>query len=192
MSKFDSIRRLIQRTRLRKFGMKQIVAKSLREIVVPHSLQYTIRGAKFYFEDSGPEDKNRIILFTTRENLRFLDKQTEWYIDGTFDVAPSFFKQVYTIHCVKDNSVLPMVYALLPNKKQVTYKKMLLLIKHHLTSTPKFVNCDFELAAINAVRMILQCDIGGCFFHFSQAIYKKIKSYGNIFFNCLILFFFLS
>ena len=40
------------------------------------------------------------------------------HCDGTFSVAPDVFYQVYTIHGVIENAVIPLVYALLPNKTQ--------------------------------------------------------------------------
>lgn len=40
----------------------------------------------------------RIIIFASPKALEFLANSSEWYMDGTFDVAPQLFKQLYTIH----------------------------------------------------------------------------------------------
>jgi hypothetical protein len=77
--------------------------------------------------DSGrsTKDKNRVILFATKKNLEILNANRDWYGDGTFDIAPPFFKQIYTIHCRVNDHLLPLVYAFLPNKQENTYKKWL-------------------------------------------------------------------
>lgn len=44
-------------------------------------------------------------------------------MDGTFKVTPSIFFQVYTIHVMYKDAVVPLVYALLPNKTEETYQR---------------------------------------------------------------------
>ncbi|CAF0977012.1 unnamed protein product [Brachionus calyciflorus] len=114
--KKDAIRRLINKTRNDKTD-KGYNAKSLAELVIPEDLKFTLKGKNFYFGDSGQNDKNRVIFFTTEENLKLLSTNSEWYADGTFDISPTIFKQVYTIHIIFRGTTLPMLYALLPNKK---------------------------------------------------------------------------
>lgn len=85
----------------------------------------TTRGDLFYYDDSGQQDPNRVIMFTTKRNLQLFEEYHDWCSDGTFDVSPSFFKQIYTIHITINNRTIPIVYFFLPNKKETTYKKML-------------------------------------------------------------------
>ena len=68
-------------------------AKLLSQIEIPENLRNNYKGQKFYWEDSGNNDKNRIILFTTQKNLELLDKYHDWFWDGTSDMSPKFFKQ---------------------------------------------------------------------------------------------------
>ena len=85
----------------------------------------------------GRDDKTRVIVFTTEGNLRLLQSNREWLGDGTFDLAPKrVFKQVYTIHIIYKNKDLPMVYGLLPNKTQKTYKKFFKMIKDVIKVLP--------------------------------------------------------
>ena len=71
----------------------------------------------FYIEGT----KDRVIVFSTTKNFEILKNSTEWYCDGTFDVSPLLFKQVYTINVIMNGKNLPMVYALLPHKQETTY-----------------------------------------------------------------------
>lgn len=74
---------------------------TLAEIVFSEKYSKTASGKDFILFDSGTfsdEDDNRIIIFGTRENLDFLAKCHSWYMDGTFNIAPRLFQQLYTIH----------------------------------------------------------------------------------------------
>ena len=76
--------------------------------------------------------------------------------------------------------VLPCVYALLPNKQQATYNRLFEILKEHQNNlAPQNVMVDFELAVLNAITTSFpDSSKKGCFFHFSQAIFKKIQSLG--------------
>ena len=91
----------------------------------------------FYWDDSGRDDKTRVIVVTTEGNLRLLQSNTEWLGDGSFDLAPkTVFKQVYTIHIIYKNKYLPMVYGFLPNKTQKTLKKFFKINKDVIKVLP--------------------------------------------------------
>lgn len=51
-----------------------------------------------------------------------MDNYSDWFADGTFKTSPLIFSQVYTIHVlIKENIIIPTIYALLPNKTEETY-----------------------------------------------------------------------
>lgn len=99
----------------------------MSEKVIPIEHQKTTRGELFYFDDSGSSHPNRVIMLTTQGNLKILKEHPDWLGDGTFEIAPSFFKQIYTIHIVFKKRSIPLVYFFLPNKKERTYKKIVSL-----------------------------------------------------------------
>ena len=43
-------------------------------------------------------ETDEFVCITTKENLKFMTTQNEFFGDGTFDYAPKFFLQLYTIH----------------------------------------------------------------------------------------------
>ena len=67
-------------------------AKCLKLLEIPEILRSTYSEQKFYWDDTGNDDKNRIIIFTTQKNLELLERHQDWYCDGTFEIAPTFFK----------------------------------------------------------------------------------------------------
>ncbi|RMZ96587.1 hypothetical protein BpHYR1_017597 [Brachionus plicatilis] len=179
MLKRDAMRQIINRERS-KVALSGFNARSLEQLVIPDFLVNTYKNKKFYYYDSGSLDKNRIIIFTTEDNLRLLSQYKDWYADGTFDISPTLFKQVYSIHIIINETALPMLYALLPNKKQTTYKKLFRVVLGLGVSVPNSMNVDFEMAAINAIKLIFKCKVNACYFHLCQSIWRKIQKTGLV------------
>jgi hypothetical protein len=177
MTRRDALRQLINRTRNYILG-HGFNAKCLSQIEIPEELRKTTKDELFYWDDSGNDDKNRVILFTTEKNLTLLDRYHDWLGDGTFYIAPTFFKQVYTIHILYEGQAYPMVYGLLPNKKQTTYKKFFKMVNHNLKNKVSTFNMDFEKATMNAALKVFCCDICLCFFHFSHSGFRQVQHNG--------------
>lgn len=59
----------------------------------------------------------QLMVFATNRNLEILSRCSVWIMDGTFDVTPDLFYQMYTIHgCYgprKTRRSVPLVYALM-------------------------------------------------------------------------------
>ena len=86
-------------------------------------------------------------------------------------VVPQLFEQVYSIHRSIRGEKLPLLYSLLPNKKQATYEELFRIIEHK----SKYATIDFEKGAETAFSVVFrQCDVFGCFFHFKQCIWRNI------------------
>ncbi len=49
-------------------------------------------------------------------SLQLLAQSGELYVDGTFQIAPRLFYQMFTIHTFKRGQQFPLVYCLLPPK----------------------------------------------------------------------------
>lgn len=144
---------------------------STRDLIIPEKYTVTMVREKFLLHDSCASD-NRIIIFSTERNLNFMAKCDHWYADGTLKTSPSLLTQVFIIHGVKFNNVLPTAYALLPDKSQQTYSRVIeqkRIMK--LGLSPVSVLTDFENAQINAFNdSFLGIGSRECFFHFSQCI----------------------
>lgn len=86
---------------------------------VPDSLRKTYRGEDFYWDDSGKDDTERIIIFTTLKNIELINQFPDLGSDSTHGLAPKkILQQLYTIHSHVYGRNLPLIYALLPNKTQ--------------------------------------------------------------------------
>ena len=71
-----------------------------------------------------------------------------------------------------------VAYILKSNERKITYLKMFEILKNNYFFNPKIFKCDFNAASNNALKAILpNCYIINCYFHFAQAIWKKVKKF---------------
>ena len=121
-----------------------------------------------------------MLIFSTRHNLQLLSQSQEWFSDGTFSTAPLLFEQLYTLHVVQYNTVVPVVYALLSNKTRDTYTKFIHALKILQPGLrPQQLMCDFEQAALQAFSNEFPgIQTTGCFFHLSQSVWRRVQTEG--------------
>lgn len=74
--------------------------RELSELHLPEEFCQTIEKKKFLLYDSGIEEgiQERMLIFATDDNLRFLSQCDQIYMDGTFSITPPLFSQVYILH----------------------------------------------------------------------------------------------
>lgn len=153
----------------------KLVFHKLEDVVVPPAL-----GEKFLVIEDG--DMEKILVFSTTLSKKIMRKLKKgYYADGTFKSAPHPFYQLFTLH-VDINSdknatnIIPVLYALLPNKTQSTYTRLFTLIRDALHVNILEFKSDYEVAIMNAVKDVYpNAKISGCYFHYQKAIKKKAK-----------------
>ncbi|XP_068225040.1 uncharacterized protein [Palaemon carinicauda] len=107
--------------------------------------------------------------------LQDLKRIKNWAFDRTFKVAPEFYYQLLTIHVQQDKLSIPRVFALLPNKTEVTYRRVFEKLGEFLGGEEtENITIDFEKACFNGINAAFpDVFLNGCFFHFSQSLYRK-------------------
>jgi len=63
-----------------------------------------------------------LVIFSSKKNLECLCSATDIFIDGTFKCCAKFFLQLYSIHGLLNGHYVPLVFTLLCDKSQTTYK----------------------------------------------------------------------
>ena len=138
----------------------------------------------FRFTKSGKEflrhQDEEVVVFVTDEDLKFMAEAKDLFGDGTFKVAPPGYKQVYTLHAYYDGITYPCVYAVLKDKKQETYEKMIDIVLDLLpvVTFPKATSImtDFEKSAMNAFQVKFPgAQLSGCYFHLGQSVWRHIN-----------------
>ena len=136
----------------------------------------------FLLFDSGRENgQNRFLIFSTRRNIEILARSNHWAMDGTFDVAPALFTEVYSVHADYLNRSLPLVIGVLPNKRRTTYTAFLTGLQNVANNIlqPDTIITDFEMAAIQAVGDVFpNASRTGCFFHLTKNIHRRVQGAG--------------
>jgi hypothetical protein len=157
---------------------------NIQDIEVVHPYDRTAAGERFLHYDSGRDDPDRILIFTTKENLRILCQSAVIFADGTFKTVPNMFLQMYSLHAEFREHVFPLVYCLTARKTELTYFTIYSEVtricdQYHFLLSPATVMQDYELAAMNAAQRVFpNASIKGCLFHFSQSMWRKINSAG--------------
>lgn len=153
--------------------------QSRLELDIPEEYKQTEKGEPFLYHDNGG-DKKRFLIYTTERNLDRLETCKIWQSDGTFRTVPTIFTQLYTIHGHIDGKLVPLVYVLLPGKTESLYNKVLQLLKQgRKNMKPQIIISDFEQAFISAAEKVFpKAEFHGCYFHFTQCIYRQIQFSG--------------
>ncbi|CAF1465953.1 unnamed protein product [Rotaria sordida] len=151
------------------------------EFEIPDTYRNTFNGEPFICTDK-IVNKKRMILFATDQQLELLFS-SEWiFLDGTFDVCPKQFKQLYTIHCLKFQQNFPCVISLLSGKSTDIYRQLLSELEYHaerlkLKFEPVHIMSDFEMSLIKAIKQKFPKAMHhGCFFHLCQSLYKEVQA----------------
>jgi MULE transposase domain len=126
-----------------------------------------------------------VAIFATDENFSALRKCKEVFIDGTFRSTPVPFKQYVTIHGKYHSRVLSLVSCFMTGKTTGHYCKVFKVLKqsirritHHRFQPQKLI-CDFEQSLIIAANIELStAHVTGCYFHYCQSLYRKIRELG--------------
>ncbi|XP_054276641.1 uncharacterized protein LOC128995650 [Macrosteles quadrilineatus] len=125
-----------------------------------------------------------IIAFATNRNVEYLKTVDHIFMDGTFSYAPKHFYQMFTIHSVENGNYVPLIFCLLPDKKELTYKALFKLLcekfqEQGFLFTPKQITVDFEVAIHTAIKLTWPTAVLiGCRFHLTQAWWRKIQQLG--------------
>lgn len=139
----------------------------------------TNRGENFLLST-----KNNSAIFSCFSNLHFLCNVDSLYIDGTFQYCSKYFCQMFTIHGYKNGFYVPLVFCLLTNKSQQTYRStfdtlITICTDLNLNFKPKRIISDFEIAIQNAAKLVWpDIIIFCCKFHLTQNWFRKIQNLG--------------
>ncbi|CAF1182513.1 unnamed protein product [Rotaria sp. Silwood1] len=152
---------------------------------IPDEFKVTLDGKRFLLMDETITRRERILLFSSDQQLDMLFSSSIIYMDGTFSKSPPHFKQIYIIRAVLFDICLPCVFCLLTNKKSVTYRHIFTELKEMARErqkgfAPQLVMSDFETGVLPVIKSEFpSAQHHACFFHFTQAIFRQIQHTGH-------------
>lgn len=157
--------------------------KDLKEFKLPSIFSDTAQGERFSILEVDLGDE-KIIGFASSKCLNVLFESNDVFIDGTFDVAPKPFKQVVTVHAMYSENAIACAYFLATSKKEIVYTTIFqrlksLAVECNKNFEPMFIHSDYEKAILSSIKKVFRNTRSvGCYFHFLQAITKKINKFG--------------
>lgn len=174
---FQSVKSTMYRQRNLEAGVSKIKHKKVLTVEVPPRFQ------DFLLADYLCSKNNiRIIVFSSAEARKTMCEVTDFYGDGTFKSCPVPFDELYTIHgdtgsTVQHTNIVPLVYALMSNRKTESYVILFHMIKSQLPDwNPTKFKIDYEKAVMKAIAIVFpSAIIKGCYYHYNKAIFKKGK-----------------
>lgn len=178
MPRTQSIQRLIRRI---KSGMNYSSNFTTLSAIELHEELVTLNDEIILKYDTGSDDIQRILIFSNDKLISFFKSCSIVQADGTFNVSPKLFDQVYIFHGTNNGLTVPVFYCLLPSRTQQIYEKVARCIMEitginlHLRK----IVMDFELAAQKGFKNIFNVDIQGCFYHLQEANYRHLCTIGG-------------
>ena len=175
-----TMRRNVRRQR-RAAGNVLPVPVTLADLPNPLPQQYTTTKAGDPFLRYDSSDQDRVLIFATDERLVLLENNENWFIDGTFDMVPLIYTQLFTVHArLQGGKIIPCAYVFLNSKAEVAYTQALQQLKNLCPNlNPRTGLIDFELAIKNSLEIVFPgVQVKGCYFHFTQNIWRKIQANG--------------
>jgi hypothetical protein len=175
-----------------KINAPRVKYEKVDDIEIPQIMHTTISGKRWILFDSKYESDNygiklinqRLIIFSSDEDLSVLAASEQWMCDGTFHSAPELFYQIYTLHGSKFDLSLPLVWGILTNKSESHYS-IFRVIRIKLdelktngkiqSSHPKYFISDFESAAYKSFeKHFPESDAKGCILHQRRNMMKRL------------------
>lgn len=162
---------------------------TLEDIHIPDEFKYydVGQGKMIRFLLNGDDDGNDILVFAREDTINFVHLIKKAYMDGTFKESPPPYKQIFVVIGDRGGFAVPLLYALLPNKREPTYRRLFCFLNDKWpTFEPAIINEDFEMATLNALfDSFPNAEIHCCLFHLKQIILRELgevhfmKAYNN-------------
>ena len=152
----------------------------IREALNQANLLNIEPGEPFYRAAIETESNGNAILFASQYQLSLLSGAQDAMIDATFKTVPKVGYQLLTIMVKRGAIAFPACFALMSTKQEGLYQEVLNSVKGLAPHfSPNTIMTDFEGALRNSLNQAFNTSsILGCWFHFTQAVRRKMQSLG--------------
>ncbi|KZS21185.1 Uncharacterized protein APZ42_011937 [Daphnia magna] len=157
------------------------------ELIMEHpEYKDAFEGGVFYQGRVQTADGGDAFVFISPKLLPEIAQTIELQADGTFKSLPLFFKQLFTLHVSRFGQVYPFAFVLMNKKTRQLYDAVLdkILTVYDDLYPDVYLNVerlmsDFENAIQSSCEQaFVGCTCIGCWFHYGQAIWRRVQKYG--------------
>jgi hypothetical protein len=176
MPVYPSVSTTMQRDRR---ANQPALPRSRQDIQIPQELSETALGDRLLLT---PGTDNSFIILASDSDLQRLCSSSVLSMDGTFDVTPTLFSQLFTIHAFVADRLVPLVFVLMSEKMTIMYNEMFDALnaevaRHGLVLAPSEIMSQFESGLI-AAQQFPTAYHKGCYFHLCQSIWHNVQALG--------------
>ena len=171
-----SVEAAMYRSRRRAEPAVQTTAADFAAVMAdPSAVNYN----EFYRGTVTHED-DLAVVFASQTILSRLGEVHHGFYDGTFFCVPRQFYQCFSLMGIFGSQCLPVVHVLMTAKNEQLYKKVTDKIKEIAPNfAPETLMGDYEVGSRNAMQATFPtARVGGCMFHFDQALWRKCQKLG--------------
>ncbi|KAH7708293.1 hypothetical protein AAVH_24453 [Aphelenchoides avenae] len=153
-------------------------------LVLPENLKKTVRGARFLLVDSRVKEPDAPVFFAfaSDDGASLLRDNRMWCLDGTFFACPKYFDSLLIISAMVENSCLPAIYIVLPDRTQVTYERAIAACfeaEPFRGISPESYICDFVLGlSAGMKKQFVLALLKRCFFHLCKNAWLQVQLKG--------------
>ena len=125
-------------------------------------------------------DARVAVIFFSEKIYEIMADVHDIQYDGTFHVVPKLLYQLFTIFLSIGRNTIPAIHCLMTNKDEELYTAVIITIKELIPQLqPTKAMSDWERGSRNAFKHVYpETRLYGCWFHYTQAIWKHIQQYG--------------
>lgn len=171
-----------QNVKIKRFRKKFCISKepeNIEDIDIP--LNFYVVDREIFIQSEVMTGNDCMIIMATQTSIKLLQNSDCWLVDGTFDVVPSFMRQLFSVHGRVEGEVVPLVFCLMTKKSKSMYtaffKELLKIGENYgCVLNPTKIVSDFEVGIAKAIQLCFpRAQTQGCFFHFSQIIWRRVQ-----------------
>jgi len=139
-----------------------------------------LEDSDFYRGVADAGDNGSALIFATNAQLELMSSATQLYFDATFKVVPTIYYQLFTLFVPFADFAFPVCYALMSRKTTELYVKVFQKLQQLVPQfAPTYAMADFEEASVAGFQHVYpDAGVGGCWFHYAQAIIKRTNKIG--------------
>ncbi|KAG0437553.1 hypothetical protein DMUE_3625 [Dictyocoela muelleri] len=105
-----------------------------------------------------------------------------WYCDGTFYSGSREFSKLNVLLSDIYNIVVLLLYIFINIRSKNSYTRAFNFLKEKIHDKyPSFITIDFETASFVSFKEVFpDSKVNGCFFHISQLLFNRFRSYETL------------
>lgn len=154
----------------------------VKDLLDSEEYKFTRYKSLFFRYRSTFDSPNQFMIYFSDKGKEIIKNSRKAHFDGTFKAVPKPYKQLLSLHAYYQGRFYVCAYIFLCDKSQDSYVASLLRLKELMDNEVTFeiVITDFEASLQQSIAQVFgpNITIKGCWFHFNQALMRRMDLHG--------------